>query len=210
MKELLIETRPFTYTTPSISLVEGFFHQVEKFKARPTYILKSTVLPGTTNRLIEKFNLDMVFCPEFLTEKTAKLDMLTQSRIVLGGDPKLTKQVKDLFEYKDGNLYWKIRPANRVQIGDKVGSINSAGYLITRINNKQYQNHRIIFLYYHGYLPQFIDHKDCNPLNNRLENLREATASQNTHNYVRKKKSNTGVCNVAFNKKTKKRPSLVA
>jgi UDPglucose 6-dehydrogenase len=39
----------------------------------------------------------MVFCPEFLTEKTAKLDMLTQSRIVLGGDPKLTAQVKELF-----------------------------------------------------------------------------------------------------------------
>ena len=83
--------------TQDISLVEGFFHQVEKFKARPIYILKSTVLPGTTNRLIDKFNIDIVFCPEFLTEKTAKLDMLTQSRIVLGGDPKLTAQVKELF-----------------------------------------------------------------------------------------------------------------
>jgi len=113
----------------------------------------------------------------------------------------ITQQlVKELFEYRDGVLYWKIRPANRVQIGDKVGSINSAGYLITRINNKHYQNHRIIFLYHHGYLPQFIDHKDCNPLNNRLENLREATYLQNNCNASARADNTSGVKGVCWDK----------
>jgi UDPglucose 6-dehydrogenase len=92
--------------TQDISLVEGFFHQVEKFKADPIYILKSTVLPGTTKRLKEQFDIKMVFCPEFLTEKTAKLDMLTQSRIVIGGDTDLSEAVKKLFTARFGNKHY--------------------------------------------------------------------------------------------------------
>lgn len=95
--------------TQDISLVEGFFHQVEKFKANPIYVLKSTVLPGTTKRLEDKFNLDIVFCPEFLTEKTAKLDMLTQSRIVLGGSqPLKLEKVKELFVERFGKKHYII------------------------------------------------------------------------------------------------------
>ena len=52
----------------------------------PIYIIKSTVLPGTTASLAAKFpKLSIVFNPEFLTERTAKLDMLTQARIIIGG-----------------------------------------------------------------------------------------------------------------------------
>lgn len=95
--------------TQDLSLVEGFFHQVEKFRANPTYILKSTVLPGTTQMLQDKFNLDIVFCPEFLTEKTAKLDMLTQSRIVIGGsEPSSNDKVLRLFEARFGKKHYII------------------------------------------------------------------------------------------------------
>ena len=62
-------------------------------------ILKSTMLPGTTDMFIEQFpTLNIVFNPEFLTERTAKLDFLTQARIILGGDVKYTATVKELFE----------------------------------------------------------------------------------------------------------------
>ena len=73
----------------------------------PIYILKSTVLPGTTESLIKKFpKLKIVFSPEFLTERTAKLDMLTQSRIILGGKKNLTKKVKKIFDlrFKNKNI----------------------------------------------------------------------------------------------------------
>ncbi len=63
-----------------LSYVESAF---EKATERPIYILKSTVLPGTTEMLSKKYsNFKIIFSPEFLTERTAKLDMLTQSRII--------------------------------------------------------------------------------------------------------------------------------
>ena len=69
-------------------------------------ILKSTMIPGTTELLKEQFpKLNIVFNPEFLTERTAKLDFLTQARIVLGGDPEFTAKVKTLFEERFMHCY---------------------------------------------------------------------------------------------------------
>ncbi len=50
-------------------------------------LLRSTVTPGTTRKLQEKFtNLRLVFNPEFLTERNAKYDFINQARIILGGE----------------------------------------------------------------------------------------------------------------------------
>jgi len=114
------------------------------------------------------------------------------------------RQVKDVFEYRDGELYWKVNNSNRIKVGDKAGSINSTGYLITSIDSKHYLNHRIIFLWHYGYLPQYIDHKDCNPLNNRIENLREATYLQNNCNAKPRADNTSGVKGVSWNKGSKK------
>ena len=49
-------------------------------------LLRSTVTPGTTYMLQEKFdNIRIVFNPEFLTERSAKYDFINQSRVILGG-----------------------------------------------------------------------------------------------------------------------------
>tara|TARA_B100001778_G_scaffold334795_1_gene347863 strand:- start:2178 stop:3014 length:837 start_codon:yes stop_codon:yes gene_type:complete len=72
----------------------------------PIYIIKSTVLPGTTEKLSKQYpKLDIVFSPEFLTERTAKLDMLTQARIVLGGKKDVTASAKRLFEQRFKNRH---------------------------------------------------------------------------------------------------------
>ena len=72
----------------------------------PVYIIKSTVLPGTTEDLWRKYpGLSIVFNPEFLTERTAKLDMLTQARIVLGGRKDLTMKTRELFEQRFMNRH---------------------------------------------------------------------------------------------------------
>jgi UDPglucose 6-dehydrogenase len=81
--------------TQSSDYIVNFFHNIDKSDS--IFILKSTVLPGTTASLIQDFQQNIVFSPEFLTERTAKLDMLTQARIILGGDPNLTKRVEELF-----------------------------------------------------------------------------------------------------------------
>lgn len=49
-------------------------------------IIKSTVQPGTTRKFTNKTNtlLDIVFCPEFLTEKNFKSDMYNADFVLLG------------------------------------------------------------------------------------------------------------------------------
>ena len=84
-----------------LSFVESFFKTA---KNGPIYIIKSTIIPGTTNLLNEKFKkLKIVFSPEFLTERTAKLDILTQTRIILGGDKNLTSKVRKIYDIRFKN-----------------------------------------------------------------------------------------------------------
>lgn len=86
-----------------ISYIEEVFKYASN---KPIYIIKSTILPGTTERLIDEYpKLKIIFSPEFLTERTAKLDMLTQSRIILGGEYELTKQVEKLFNERFMNRH---------------------------------------------------------------------------------------------------------
>jgi len=49
-------------------------------------IIKSTVIPGTTRKLANKYpKHSFIFNPEFLTERSAKLDFINTARIVIGG-----------------------------------------------------------------------------------------------------------------------------
>ena len=59
-------------------------------------ILKSSVVPGSVEKMIEDNpDLNIVYSPEFLREKTARLDFLNPSRIVLGGSKENVKEVKN-------------------------------------------------------------------------------------------------------------------
>lgn len=91
--------------------------------------------------------------------------------------PITQKIVQDQFIYKDGILIRKStgREANKNYKGWH-------GYRRMKINGRKYSQHRIIFLYHHGYLPDQLDHIDRNKLNNKIENLREATGSDNCSN----------------------------
>jgi len=88
------------------SYIENFFSNIGLHNTNAIFILKSTVLPGTTKQLIDKHKFNIVFCPEFLTEKTAKLDMLTQSRIVVGGEEELCLKVLGLFIERFGKKHY--------------------------------------------------------------------------------------------------------
>ena len=92
--------------------------------------------------------------------------------------------VLKLFRYENGELYWKEKssPKSRVSIGSKVISKCVDGYHRVCINGKSYKLHRIIFLYHHGYIPEIVDHIDCNKDNNYIENLRPANKKQSQHN----------------------------
>lgn len=106
--------------------------------------------------------------------------------------------VKELFDYRDGELYWKKANSNRIKIGYKAGCFNTSGYLSTMINNKNYLNHRIVFLYFYGYLPEFLDHVNGNRADNRIVNLRPATKSQNNCNKQMRKDNTSGTKGVSW------------
>ena len=73
----------------------------KKSKKGPIYIIKSTIQPGTTKNMQSNYpNLDIIFSPEFLTERTSKLDVITQSRIIFGGERSLTNKVEELFSIR--------------------------------------------------------------------------------------------------------------
>ena len=75
------------------------------------------------------------------------------------------EELHRLFDYKDGNLYWKIKPANRTNIGDVVGCIDKHNlYIRSRYKEKCYLVHRLIFAWHYGYYPKMIDHIDGFPV----------------------------------------------
>jgi hypothetical protein len=116
----------------------------------------------------------------------------------------LTKElVLERFQYIDGAIYWKTKAAVSVDVGKRAGGNHGDGYRCVSINNKRYLEHRIIFLMHYGYLPQFIDHIDCNKQNNKIENLREASIYQNNQN-TPSIRSASGVKGVYFNQKRNK------
>ena len=114
--------------------------------------------------------------------------------------PEITQEyLLELFEYKDGHLYWKVARGN-TSIGKRAGYIDTSnlGYqkVTIGIDNKLYNGHRLIFLIYHGYLPEFIDHIDGNSLNNNIDNLRECTIQQNSWNCKKSKNNSSGFTGV--------------
>ena len=109
----------------------------------------------------------------------------------------------DLFEYRNGSLFWKVKPAKQIAIGSEAGCKNSHGYCVVRVDGVLYGVHRIIFLMHHGYLPKYIDHADRNPINNRIENLREASASENAYNKVAQSNNRSGCKGVHWKKQIK-------
>ena len=108
----------------------------------------------------------------------------------------------ELFDYRDGTLYWKKTVNKKVKQGDKAGTFDNEGYVVVRYKGKGYKAHRLVFLMFNGYLPDQIDHIDCDKSNNKIENLRPACSVTNHYNVTATKRNTTGVKNVYFVKKT--------
>lgn len=112
----------------------------------------------------------------------------------------LTKEfVCDLFDYDDGVLVWKINSGANKLAGKIAGWKHKNGYRCVKISRKEFKVHRIIFLMHYGYLPEMVDHIDRNIENNRIENLRAATRSENGMNQKIRSDNSSGAKGVVWN-----------
>ena len=89
-----------------LGILESALQDIQSVNKRKDNIvlIRSTVLPGTTTKLAKKFKkLNIVFNPEFLTERSAKFDFINQSRFILGGRKRHTARVVELFKWRFGD-----------------------------------------------------------------------------------------------------------
>ena len=117
--------------------------------------------------------------------------------------------LKELFDYKDGHLYWKVANSNRLKVGQKAGAIAKDKRERISISKQLYLTHRLIYAYHHNYYPKFIDHIDGNNSNNSIENLRPTTVPQNQWNRKLDSRNTSGIKGVCWDKKRNKWTSYV-
>lgn len=116
-------------------------------------------------------------------------------------------RLRDVLAYNanTGDFHWNVKlRAGAPPAGTKAGSINSEGYRYIKIDGRQYSAHKLAWLYVYGEWPsKELDHKNRVKDDNRIENLREATISQQRAN--RFLSSNTsGRKGVSWNRHAKK------
>lgn len=94
-------------------------------------------------------------------------------------------EVRRLFDYnpETGMLSWKVRPGNRVRIGDVVDSVHSEGYVQVGVNGERRLAHHVIWLWLYGEMPEGdVDHINRVRNDNRQCNLREVDRTENLLN----------------------------
>lgn len=112
------------------------------------------------------------------------------------------------FLYVDGKLYWrkKSEPENKCGwnerfSGKEAGGINDDGYWKIKLDGKWLRRHRIVWVMHKGDSgDKQIDHINGNRLDDRIQNLRKATAQQNAFNRKNQSNNPTGVKGVTFKK----------
>lgn len=96
------------------------------------------------------------------------------------------------YSKESGNFVWLIR-GGRAHPGKIAGTVHSDGYVVIIIDGKQYKAHRLAWFYVNGSWPRGrLDHKDNCQSNNRWDNIRPATHSQNMANRKLNANSTTG------------------
>tara|TARA_Y100000593_G_C4298702_1_gene332153 strand:- start:388 stop:1242 length:855 start_codon:yes stop_codon:yes gene_type:complete len=89
-----------------IRILESVIEKISKECAgdpernRPILVIKSTIPPGTTeklNKIASVLNGNVCFSPEFLTEANSFEDFKNQTRIIIGGPRPATGKVKQMF-----------------------------------------------------------------------------------------------------------------
>ena len=82
-----------------------------------------------------------------------------------------------------GEFVWKVSLSSRYAAGRRAGCLLPTGYRAIGIDGAMYYSHRLAWLYVHGVWPSaLLDHKNGVKNDNRIRNLRECSAVENSRN----------------------------
>lgn len=105
-----------------------------------------------------------------------------------------------------GKFTWRVAVYNGLpKPGTEAGSLDARGYVVCKIEGRRCQAHRLAWLYMYGEWPkQQIDHINRDPADNRIANLREASAKENHQNMAPTVKNKSGFIGVSWNARQRK------
>lgn len=112
------------------------------------------------------------------------------------------EELRHMLRYEDGNLYWLPEYCTgRRKPNKAIGAFKKwAGYHVSSITLngvlREYYTHRLIWWLLRDEWPEVVDHKDRDTQNNHIENLRAATALQNSRNRSARQSNSTGYVGV--------------
>lgn len=96
-------------------IVEQVVHDLCMTEQSKIIVIKSTVPPGTTEKLQERYtNHTILFSPEFLTERNALNDFLNQEVMLLGKSKRTSQEIADLALSSQASVTETIRLAKVV------------------------------------------------------------------------------------------------
>lgn len=104
-------------------------------------------------------------------------------------------EVRRIFSYdkETGVLTWREPTTWVIPVGRVAGTVRCDGYVSVVVHKKRYLVHILAWAYVHGEWPsRTLDHKDGNPTNNKLGNIRLAGQSLNGANRRKRSTSFTG------------------
>jgi hypothetical protein len=113
------------------------------------------------------------------------------------------ERLKEVLNYIPiwGIFIWKISTSNRVAAGSIAGCLTSHEYTKISIDGKKYYAHRLAVFYMTGEWPiEHVDHKNRARSNNKWENIRNATPSQNHGNLEKHIDNTSGIKGVWWNR----------
>ena len=117
------------------------------------------------------------------------------------------KILKEYLSYDcNSGIFIRLKSGNnKTKVGEAAGNKHSSGYSFIFVNYKSYAAHRLAWLYVYGEFPnECIDHINNDRSDNRINNLREATHSQNNSNVVCKKNNKSGYKGVHYDNTKRK------